>query len=169
VARFEIDPDRTQVSVGTRPGLPGLGASVAGVRGWFDATLAADGTIDLGPPTTGELTATVDRIETGNQLVADAMARWPGASSGLSVHVAISDVRPLGDHDAGRVEVVLHAVVGERSADLVGSGRMRALDAGAIEAAGVTLCDPRAFGISLPPLLNLIVHVRWRVTLVPAA
>ena len=167
MARYDLDPERTQLSVGTRPGLPGLGARVSGVRGSFEATHTAAGSVDLGAPITGELTAIVDGIETGNQLVADAVARWSGASSGLTVQVTISAVRPVGDDDAGRVEVVLHAVAGERAADLVGSGRVRALEGGAIEAAGVTLCDPRAFGISLPPLLNLIVHVRWRLTLVP--
>jgi len=170
VARYEIDPDRTQISIGTRPGLPGLGARVSGVRGSFDAAVAADGTIEGSSPITGELTATVDHIETGNQLVANAMARWPEAAAGLLVHVTVAEVRRSAGNTTDRldrVDVVMNASVGGRVADLVGGGRLRALEHGAIEAAGVTLCDPRAFGISLPPLLNLIVHVRWRLTLVP--
>ena len=163
--RYQIDPERTRLTVATRPGMPGLGARVREVRGWLDAAVEpdGDGAIGLRAPAAGHLTAEVDAIETGNQLVTAAVDRWLGVGRALSIAVAF-DVRPRAD---GRVDVPMQVTVLDRVVELVGSGRVRPLDDSALEADGVTLCDPRAFGISLPPLLNLIVHARWRLTLVP--
>jgi hypothetical protein len=161
--RFEIDPERSRFTVATRPGMPGLGARVGNVRGWLDAAVDGDGSIDLAVPVAGQLTAEVDGIETGNQLVASAIDRWLGDGRTMSIAVSF-DGQPRPE---GRVDVPMKVTVLDRVVELVGSGRVRPAGDGAIEADGVTMCDPRAFGISLPPLLNLIVHVRWRVTLLP--
>ncbi len=162
--RYEIATDETKFDVTTRPGIPGVGARVTGVRGMFDATFDEDGKVDLTHPVTGEYTMSVGDLGTGNQLLTAAVRRWLGDAEQTAVQGRIGDVRARAD---GRLDFSMHIDMKGRHVPLVGTGRIHMRPNGQVEATGGTLCDPRAFGLPLPPLLNLVIHVRWRLLLAP--
>jgi hypothetical protein len=68
----------------------------------------------------------------------------------------------------GRIDLKMTVEIRGRTVKLVGTGRLTPRPSGPLEATGDTLVDPRAFGLPLPPLVNLMVHVRWRIALTPA-
>ncbi len=159
-----IATDETKFDVTTRPGIAGVGARVTGVRGTFEASFDDEGKADLDQPLTGDFSMAVGDIGTGNQLLTAGVKRWLGDAKQTAVQGRISDVRGRPD---GRLDFAMHIDVKGRHVPLVGTGRIHVRPNGQVEATGGTLCDPRAFGLPLPPLLNLVIHVRWRLLLVP--
>ncbi len=160
---FRIDTERASFDITTRPGIPGLGARVSGVHGSFRATFADDGSIDLTQPVAGAFSLTVGDLRTGNQWIT-ARIPWLGSSDKALIRGSITGARPRSD---GKVDLPLTIEVGDRRVRQLGSGRVANRPDGSTEAFGGTLCDPRSFGIPLPPLISLSVFVRWRLFLVP--
>jgi hypothetical protein len=167
MSTYRIVSDRTRFDVSTRPGMAGLGARVSGIHGWFELSTHADGTPDLAGPVDGALTLVVDDVRTGNQLVSESSRALLGEADEIVATIQVSELRAPTDPGDDRRDVVMVVEVAGREVKLVGTGRVVVRPDATIEATGATLCDPRAFGISLPPLLNLVVQVRWRVTLEP--
>jgi hypothetical protein len=165
VSRYEIVTERTTFGVTTRPGMPGVGATVSGVTGHVIATIDGDGVADLDQPVSGSFHLTVGDLATGNQLVTSAVEQFLGSETETAVAGSILEARPRPD---GRIDLVMTVEIRGRTVRLIGAGRLtpRADDAdGQLDATGATLVDPRSFGLPLPPLVNLMVQVRWRVTL----
>lgn len=169
MARYEIVTDKTQFEVTTRPGIPGLGATVSGARGSFEVTFGADGRPDVTAPIGGEFTMAVGDLRTGHQLVNAGVTRWLAGRDQAAISGTITEARA---RDDGRFDLLMTVEVRNRTVPLRGVGRVeltseRDRDEGkdAVEAIGTTMCDPRSFGIPLPPLVNLMVHVRWRISL----
>lgn len=162
VSRYEIATEHTSFHVSTRPGMPGVGARVRGVTGHFDATISDDGVVDLDRPVTGSFTMTVDDLETGNRLVNAGVRQFLGSGSEVAVAGRILGATA---RDDGRTQLSMAVTIRERNVKLVGMGRLRLDHEQRLEAAGDTMCDPRAFGVALPPLVNLMVHIRWRIIL----
>ncbi len=165
MSRYEIVTEHTTFHVSTRPGMPGVGARVSGVTGQFDAAISDDGAVDLDEPVTGSFTLTVDDLETGNRLVNAGVRQFLGSRSEVAVAGRILSAKA---RDDGRTQLSMAVDIRHRTVKLVGMGRLRLDHEGRLEAAGDTMCDPRAFGVPLPPLVNLMVHVRWRMVLRPA-
>ena len=160
---FRIDSERASFDVTTRPGIPGLGARVTGVQGSFRASFADDGSVDLAQPVAGAFSLTVGDLRTGNQWIT-ARIPWLGPADRALIRGSITHARPRAD---GKVDLPLTLEVGDRTVTQVGSGQIVSRPTGIIEAYGGTLCDPRSFGIPLPPLISLSVFVRWRLFLEP--
>jgi hypothetical protein len=163
VPDYRIDPERASFDVTTRPGIPGIGARVSGVQGSFRASFADDGTVDLAQPVAGAFSLTVGDLRTGNQWVT-ARIPWLGPADKALIRGSITHARPARDE---KVEFPLTIEVGDRTVKLVGNGRIITRPSGSVEALGGTLCDPRSFGVPLPPLVTLMVFVRWRLFLEP--
>jgi hypothetical protein len=167
VADYRIDSERAAFDVTTRPGVPGLGARVSGVQGSFRVTIDDDGAVDLTQPVAGAFSLTVGDLRTGNQWVT-ARIPWLGSSDRALMRGSITHARRTRDTERdGKLELPLTIEVADRAVKLVGSGRLLVRPSGDLEAVGGTLCDPRSFGIPLPPLVNLTVFVRWRLFLEP--
>ena len=160
---FRIDTERASFDVTTRPGVPGISARVTGVQGSFRATFADDGTVDLTHPVAGAFSLTVGDLRTGNQWVT-ARIPWLGPADRALITGSITHARPRRD---GKIDLPLTLEVGDRTVKQVGTGQVVTRPAGTVEAYGGTLCDPRSFGIPLPPLVNLMVFVCWRLFLEP--
>lgn len=167
MADYRIDTERAAFDVTTRPGVPGIGARVSGVQGSFRATIAEDGAVDLDQPIAGAFSLTVGDLRTGNQWVT-ARIPWLGTSDRALMRGTITHARTTATTARdGRLELPLTIEVADRSVKLVGTGRLLVRPSGDVEAVGGTLCDPRSFGLPLPPLVNLMVFVRWRLFLEP--
>lgn len=162
VSHFEIDSAHTTFGVTTRPGMPGVGARVSGVTGHVVATIDDDGVADLTQPVSGAFHLTVGDLDTGNKLVTAAVRQLLGSAHETAVAGRILEARPRPD---GRIDLVMTVELRGRTVRLVGAGRLTPRPAGQLEATGATMVDPRAFGLPLPPLVNLMVHVRWRIAL----
>ena len=160
---FRIDSERASFDVTTRPGVPGISARVTGVQGSFRATFGDDGAVDLAQPVAGAFSLTVGDLRTGNQWIT-ARIPWLGPADKALIRGSIIHARPRPD---GKVDLPLTLEVGDRTVKQVGTGQVVTRPAGTVEAYGGTLCDPRSFGIPLPPLVNLMVFVRWRLFLEP--
>ena len=161
---YGIVSDETRFEMGTRPGIPGLGVRISGVQGSFEATFV-DQQVDLDQPVSGEFTLLVDELTAGNAFVTAGVRHWLGREGGTAVRGTITEVRARDDH---RYDVLMKIDIRDRMVPLKGVGRVSFRPTGLIEIAGTTMCDPRAFGVPLPPLLNLMVHVRWRLVLTEA-
>lgn len=160
---FRIDTERASFDVGTRPGIPGLGARVTGVQGSFRATFGDDGAVDLTQPVAGAFSLTVGDIRTGNRWIT-APIPWLGPADRALIRGTITDARPRAD---GKVDIPITVEIGGRTVRQVGTGQVMTRPTGDVEAFGGTMCDPRSFGIPLPPLISLTVFVRWRLFLEP--
>ena len=160
---FRIDSERASFDVTTRPGVPGISARVTGVQGSFRASFTDDGSVDLTRPVAGAFSLTVGDLRTGNQWIT-ARIPWLGPADKALIRGSITHARPRAD---GKADLPLTLEVGDRTVKQVGTGHVVTRPAGTVEAYGGTLCDPRSFGIPLPPLVNLMVFVRWRLFLEP--
>lgn len=66
--RYTFDSSRSCIWVRGRSSLHPINSETRGITGWFEASTAADGTLDLGQPVSGELALDVARLTSGNQL-----------------------------------------------------------------------------------------------------
>jgi polyisoprenoid-binding protein YceI len=68
LTRYTFDSVRSCVWVSGRSSLHPINTETRGITGWFEAATAADGSIDLEQPVSGELELAVERLTSGNQL-----------------------------------------------------------------------------------------------------
>jgi polyisoprenoid-binding protein YceI len=68
VRRFTFEPERSCVWVNARSSLHPINSETRGLRGWVEASVQPDGSLDLGTPVTGYLEVSADRLSSGNQL-----------------------------------------------------------------------------------------------------
>jgi len=165
VARYEIVADQARFDVTLRPGLPDLRVRVHDVVGGFDAELFADGTLNLDRPVTGALDLRVSGLHTRNRLLAGGLEHLLGTSSETTAHVDLVGAHP---HAPGTTAFDLSVTVAGRDGAMRSIVRIELHRDDEIEAMGHTRCDPRAFGAPLPPVVNLMVNVRWHLRLRPA-
>jgi hypothetical protein len=66
--RFTFDATRSCVWVDARSNLHPIHTETRGLEGWVEAALDEEGTFDVSVPVTGELSLSVDRLTSGNQL-----------------------------------------------------------------------------------------------------
>jgi polyisoprenoid-binding protein YceI len=66
--RFTFDSVRSCIWVDARSSLHPINSETRGLRGWVEAVLRTDGTIDLEQPVSGVLEVSADRLSSGNKL-----------------------------------------------------------------------------------------------------
>jgi hypothetical protein len=163
VTAFVIDTERTSFAVSFRPGIPGIGATVSGVRGVFDAAVDDAGVVDWTEAVHGSFIMHVDDLQMGNRMFTTASRQVLSRALDEPISGTLRDVEP----DPARLDHFTAAIFirfGDRDVPLRGQGRFEATDDG-FRVAGTSLVDPRSFGVPLPPLLNLVCTVRWRIHL----
>lgn len=165
--RYDFDPDRAVFTVSTRPGLAGLGIRVVGTTGHIEATIDERGAVVFDDGVRGEFTVTVRNIDTANQLVTAAALQVFGTDHAVVVSGSVDRAEPIPGDRADRATLKMTLRTTEREIPATGTTRLVLRPNGDLEAMGDTMTDPRAFGIPLPPLVNLMIHTRWRVTLLP--
>lgn len=164
---FEIDTEHTSFSVSFRPGFPGLGAKVRGVRGHFEASVDGGGVVDWSSSIHGSFTMEVADLHLGNRLLTTGARQVLSRALDEPISGALREVEPPKVAGDDRFTAALSIRFGGRDVPLRGKGRFETTADG-FRVAGTTLADPRSFGVPLPPLVALMCHVRWRIHLVEA-
>lgn len=165
----QIDQDASGFTITLQPGPPGLAIEVSGVQGAFEATVAPDGTVDLEAPLSGRFEMDVHQLDLGNRfLTAGAKRFLSGGATRATVVGELVEARS----DDGRTfdaDLVLH--VRGRSIPVNGTCVFEVAGQDALRVTGGAVCDPRAFGVALPPLVRPKARVRWdlQLTAVPAS
>ena len=168
MASYEIDPQASSIGLRFSPGLPGMGARGTGLRGTFDAVIGDDGVVDWSSDVRGSFELAVTELSLGDspghRLATMGTRAWLDPSRYERITGEIDGIEPDGpDRFACSVTIA----VKDLEVTMRSTGRF-ALVEGRPRATGRTVCDPRAFGVLVPPFLNLLVHVRWDVVLTEA-
>lgn len=164
VTTYAIDPEHTSFTVAFKPTLPGMRARVGGVRGTFDAAVT-DGAVDWDQPVAGAFSMHVDDLDVGNGLFTAGARTFLDRTRNREITGTLAGVTPEGPH-AFTCDVAI--TLADRTVRVRGRGRFHTdADGDEIRVAGRTLCDPRAFGVPLPPLVNFMVNVHWKLALRP--
>jgi hypothetical protein len=163
VPQLQIAPERSRVDLMARPALPGSRLLVEEVTGTVETGTDTDPTTTTKRPGRGTLTIRLRAIvEPG----IDTTGIPPWLSTGEPVIVSGEITEALADA-TGRLTVRAELHIPDRTVQLTGSGRVNRPGGhdGPIEAAGVSLIDPRSLGFALPPLVTFAIHARWRLVL----
>ncbi|MEZ5144098.1 MAG: hypothetical protein R2726_16490 [Acidimicrobiales bacterium] len=165
---FVIDQDTSGFSITLKPGPPGLAFDVSGVQGSFDATITADGAVDLDAPLDGRFEMDVRRLDLGNRVLTFGAKRF--LSGGLDDASVVGELVEARSDDGRTFDADLVLHVRGRSIPVHGTCVFDAGPDGTLRVTGGAVCDPRAFGVALPPLVRPDAHVRWDLHLaaVPA-
>ncbi|MCU0268834.1 MAG: hypothetical protein MUF83_09315 [Acidimicrobiales bacterium] len=158
MARYRLDPTRCSVGVSPRPAL----APTPVRASLLDGVVDVDG-LD-GGRASGEGTFRVEvrGLPETLPLLGRAELPWGHTTVELAGQVTSVERRHEGFH------VLLRVDLGGRAVPLGASVRQaRRTERGELDVVGRTIVDPRAFGLALPPLVNLVVHVSWRALLAP--
>ncbi len=162
---YAIATGRSSLSISFKPSFPGLAVRVTGLRGEFEATIDADGSIDWSRPTGGRFELRVADLSLGNRLVTMGATRWLDPARFDRITGELLEVRPAGgDRFESRERICLK----DLDVTLAANGRFEIERAERVTVHGRTFADPRQFGVFLPPFLNFMVHVRWKIALEPA-
>jgi hypothetical protein len=166
VTSHRIDQDASGFTINLQPGPPGLAIEVSGVQGGFEVTVTPDGRVDLDAPLSGRFEMDVHQLDLGNRfLTAGAKRFLAGGETRATVVGELVDARS----DDGRTfdaDLMLH--VRGRSVPVEGTCVFSVADDDVLRVTGSAVCDPRAFGIALPPLMRPKARVRWDLHLIAA-
>lgn len=161
---YEIDTHRSSFDLRFKPGIPGVGARITGLRGRFDAGIDDDGIIDWDHPVQGEFEMRVDDISMGNRFMTFGAKQWMDPKRYDRITGEIVGVRRKGeDGFACDVNIQLK----DMDVTMTSTGRFDIADPANITVHGRTMTDPREFGVLMPPFINFMVHTRWRIAISP--
>ncbi|MCB1004118.1 MAG: hypothetical protein R2699_14930 [Acidimicrobiales bacterium] len=164
MATYEIDKERSTFSLRFSPSFPGMGAKISGLTGRFDAAVDHDGTIDWDAPFSGAFEMHVDDISLGNRFMTFGARQWLDPRQYDRVTGELLDVEPEGtDGFTSHVRINVKGT----EVTMAATGRFDVRTHDDITVHGRSMADPREFGVALPPFLNVMVHVRWRIELNP--
>ena len=90
--RFTFDSVRSCVWVSGRSSLHPINTETRGLKGWFEAGIGTDGSLDLDQPVSGELELAVERLTSGNQLYDRELRRRMDARRYPTIAGRITDI-----------------------------------------------------------------------------
>ncbi|MCX7621456.1 MAG: hypothetical protein N2037_11520 [Acidimicrobiales bacterium] len=165
---YSIVTERSSLSVSFKPAFPGLAARVTGLVGDFDVAIDDEGVIDWSQPSTGRFELRVEELSLGNRLLTMGARRWLDPERFDRIAGELLEVRPLREHAGDRrFASTVHLTLKDMDLTMAAHGRFEVELLDRITVYGRTFTDPRQFGVYLPPFLNFMVHVRWKITLEP--
>ena len=172
VTSYAIDQDASAFAITLRPGPPGLRIEVGGIDGCFDATITANGTVDLDAPLAGRFEVDVEQLDLGNRLLTFGARRFLSSGNDHTGERAtvVGELVEARSTDGRHFDADLVLRVRGREVPVTGTCTFDAGVVGALRVTGEATCDPRALGVALPPLVHPTAHVRWdlRLAAVPA-
>jgi polyisoprenoid-binding protein YceI len=160
LARYELDPDRSQVSIDGSSSIHPIRATATGLHGWIELDIGPGG-IASGSAARGEVRIEVDRLRSGNPLVdAETRRRIDARRHPEIVGVITGSSRPAGDR------LALDGTISFRGeTEPVAGDLFVALHDGQLRLAGEQVMDVRTWGLQ-PPRVGLVkVHPEITVRL----
>jgi polyisoprenoid-binding protein YceI len=146
---------RSCLWVSGRSSLHPINTETRGITGWFEASTAADGSLDLGQPVSGELELAVERLTSGNQLYDRELRRRIDARRFPTIAGTVTRIAASGGHPRYMV-----------SGDVSFHGKTRTfehemnIEAGpeTVSLTGDYQFDIREFGMKPPSMLMVRVY-----------
>ena len=169
MARYEIQPERSQVKIAARSSLHPIDAVTPGLEGFFEAEVGDDGTIDLSVPARGRLELPVDRLKSGNSLYDREMKRRIEAQKYHNITGELREMKPA--ETAGRYvvggDVTFRGVTRYFEEEMSFS----VVDSNSVSLEGAHVFDIRDFQMEPPKIMMLKVYpdVSVTVTIVAVA
>jgi polyisoprenoid-binding protein YceI len=160
VTSYTFDSVRSCVWVSGRSSLHPINTETRGITGWFEASFDEDGTLDLGQPVAGELSLSVDRLTSGNQLYDRELRRRMDAKRYPTIGGRISQIELDGSHPTYLVtgDVSFHGKTRRFQHQMHITGTDES-----VELSGDYLFDIREFGMNPPSMLMVRVYPEIRV------
>jgi polyisoprenoid-binding protein YceI len=156
VLRFTFEPDRSCVWVNARSSLHPINSETRGLRGWIEAAVRPDGSLDLDTPMTGELEVSADRLSSGNQLYDLELKRRIDARTYPTISGALISVGATDTADEYLVtgDLTFHGKTRTFSHEMT----ITVTDGTSITLTGENVFDIRQFNMKPPSMLMLKVY-----------
>lgn len=165
MARYQIDPSRSQVWISARSNVHPIHTSTSGLEGWIDLRFTATGRLDLRARPTAHLELAVARLRSSNPLEQRELRRRIDAKHHPLITGELTSFEPADD---GRFraggDITFRGVTQAHSDDLT----IEKVDDSTIRVEGQSSFDIGDFGMEPPKILVLkvepVVEVRIEVT-----
>ena len=155
LTRFTFDSVRSCVWVSGRSSLHPINTETRGLKGWFEAGIGTDGSLNLDQPVSGELELAVERLTSGNQLYDRELRRRMDARRYPTIAGRITNIVVDGSHPDYLVtgEISFHGKTRTFSHGMQIEGRENS-----ISLTGEDVFDVREFGMKPPSMLMVRVY-----------
>lgn len=158
MARYKIDPERSQLWVEARSSLHPVKVETIGFEGYVEANVVGSGA-QLGMPTHVDLEASL--LKSGNSLLDSELGKRLDARKYPRVVGEVREVKPLDSAARFRIrgDLTLHGVTQSLETDVT----LRVMDDKTIELQGEKVIDMRDFGLTPPKLFIFRVYPEIQV------
>lgn len=154
MAKYRIDPDRSQLWADARSSLHPIKLATSGLEGEV-VVETADGQLKFEPPPTGRLELDVDRLKTGNSLYDRELSRRLEARRYPRLRGTVKEAKDLGGGKLHlRGELSFHGT----TTTVEGNVTLRVIDENTVEVEGEQTFDMRQFGLDPPNLIIVKVY-----------
>jgi len=156
VARFDIDPDRSEVWIEGRSTLHPIHSHTSGLEGYIETNVRADGQLDLTSDAAAHLSLPVDRLRSGNALEERELKRRILASRFPTIDGDLTDLAATAEND--RYLVTGTVTFRGESCAFTHEMDISRVDASTMRLSGEATFDVRDFGMEPPKILLLRVE-----------
>ncbi len=166
MARYRIDPQRSQVWIDARSNVHPIHASTVGLEGFVELAFGPDGSLDLSVTPSGALSLAVSRLSSGRRMEDRELHKRIDAGRYPTIEGVLGRLEPDGDHGSYRVagDVTFRGItrhyqermtieaVGERGVSLAGSM--------AFDIRDFDMEPPRVLVLRVEPVVTVRVDIR---------
>jgi polyisoprenoid-binding protein YceI len=156
VLRFTFEPERSCVWVNARSSLHPINSETRGLRGWIEASVRPNGSLDLDSPVTGELEVSADGLSSGNHLYDLELKRRIDARTYPTISGALVSLAATQTPNEYLVtgDLTFHGKTRTFSHEMT----IMVTDATSIALTGENVFDIRQFNMKPPSMLMLKVY-----------
>jgi polyisoprenoid-binding protein YceI len=156
VARYSIDPARSQVWIDARSNVHPIHSATSGLEGFVELDLAPSGDVDLSTAPAGRLSLSVEKLKSGNRMEDRELQKRIDAQRYPRIEGVLDQVVANGSDGSYRVSGdITFRGVSRRHEDLLS---ITEVDDSTIRLAGSSRFDIRDFGMQPPKVLLLKVE-----------
>ncbi len=150
------------MSLRFQPSVPGMRARITGMGGSFHATVAEDGTVDWDAPVSGRFELKVADISLGNRFLTGGAKLFLDPKRYESISGELLGIEPDG---VTGFKTMVRISIKDLDVTVAANGVFDVRAHDDITVHGRTISDPKDFGVIMPPFLNFLVHVKWKIEL----
>jgi polyisoprenoid-binding protein YceI len=156
VARYRIEPERSQVWIDARSNVHPIHSTTDGLEGYVDLEFDSGGQVNLTESPTGKLSLAVSRLSSGNRMEDRELQKRIDARRYPSIDGVLGQVERNGADGNYRVsgDIIFRGVSCHHEDDM----QIRAIDDETVQLGGSSRIDIREFGMEPPRMLMLKVE-----------